>query len=105
SSNLSIPGHGSAAAGESLERPTIGAQNPRAAAGPALLLRSIQLDPELAQLALVEWRRGAGQEIDAWGGLREGNHVPDRLVPREQRGQAMDAERDPPVRRGPMRKR
>ena len=41
--------------------------------------RFATVDAELAQLALVDRRRRAGQRVAAGGGLREGDHVADRV--------------------------
>src|SRR3954469_3285580 len=88
--------------------------------GPGLHLRGIQsrrpisvagefwlvdADAELAQLQLVDGRRGAGEEVEARGGLREGDHVADRLRSGEALDDAVDAVGDAPVRRGAVAQR
>src|SRR3954451_16216858 len=67
---------------------------------PALLARrGGAAQAELAQLAGVDRGRRTGQRIGAAGGLREGDDVADRLAAEQQRDDAVDAERDPAVRR------
>ena len=58
-----------------------------------------QAQAELAQLRVVDRRGRAGQRVRAARGLRERDDVADRVAAGEQRDDAVDAERDPAVRR------
>src|SRR3712207_1899651 len=60
---------------------------------------SAQLQPELAQLAVVDRRRRAGHRVRPAGRLRERDGVADRLAAEQDRDDAVDAERDAAVRR------
>ena len=72
--------------------------------GPAVS-RLWMRDAELAQLQLVDRRRRAGQRVEAGGGLREGDHVADRLGAGEALDDAVDAVGDAAVRRRPVAQR
>ena len=65
---------------------------------PAGSLRA-QLQADLAQLRLVDRRRRAGQRVGAGGGLREGDHVADRVGAGEALDDAVEAVGDAAVRR------
>src|SRR5215207_10262234 len=61
--------------------------------------RSGHLDAQLGQLRAIDGRRRAGQRIRPAGRLRERDHVADRVAPREQRDDPVEAEGEPAVRR------
>ena len=61
----------------------------------ALLL---QPNPELAQLACVDWGRRARERVRSAGGLWERDHVPDRAEARQHGHDAIEPERDPAQR-------
>ena len=65
----------------------------------------MERDAELAQLQLVDRGRGAGQQVEAGGGLREGDHVADRLGAGEPLDDTVDAVGDAAVRRRPVAQR
>src|SRR5919197_1316460 len=65
----------------------------------------LELDTELAQLALVDRCRGARKWVDATGRLRERDHVADRAPAGHQGDPAIDAECDPAVGRCAVAKR
>src|SRR6476659_7738696 len=65
----------------------------------------VDADREFAQLQLVDRGRGAGQQVEARGGLREGDHVADRLGAGEALDDAVDAVGDAAVRRRPVLQR
>src|SRR5215207_685668 len=59
-----------------------------------------QLQAYLAELRLVDRGRGAGQGVGARGGLREGDHVADRVGARQSLDDPVEAVGDASVRRG-----
>ncbi len=59
---------------------------------------SAQPQTEIAQLDVVDGRRGAGQRVSAARGLREGDHFADVVAPGDDRNQAVDAKGDAAVR-------
>ena len=65
----------------------------------------VDRDAELAQLHLVDRGRRAGQRVEAGGGLREGDHVADRLRAGEPLDDAVDPVGDAAVRRRPVAQR
>ena len=62
-------------------------------------LAGASCEAELAQLRLVDRGRGAGQRVGAGGGLREGDHVADRVGAGEALDDAVEAVGDAAVRR------
>ncbi len=64
-----------------------------------------QADAEFAQLRLVDGRRCRGQRATGRLRLREGHDVTDRLGPRHQHDQAIEAEGDTAMGRGTVFKR
>ena len=62
-------------------------------------------EPELAQLRLVDRRRRAGERVGAGGGLRERDHVADRVGAGEPLDDAVEAVGDAAVRRRAVAKR
>ncbi len=67
----------------------------RAASG----LRGEETEAELAELGLVDRRRGVGERVAARLRLREGDHLTDVLLAGEDRDEPVDADREPGVRR------
>src|SRR5436853_4835787 len=67
--------------------------------------RLMDADAELAHLQLVDRGRGAGKEVEARRGLREGDHVADRLGAEEALDDAVDAVGDAAVGRRPVAQR
>src|SRR4051794_34742403 len=61
--------------------------------------RDVHPHAELKELALVERRRCARQQLGAAGGLREGDHLADRVGARQQRDDPVEPEGDAAVRR------
>src|SRR5215218_5518054 len=61
--------------------------------------RRRHLDAELGQLGAVDGRGRAGQRVRSAGRLREGDHVADRVAPRQDRDDPVEPEREPAVRR------
>ena len=55
--------------------------------------------PSSRSCSVVDRGRGAGQQVEAGGGLREGDHVADRLGAGEALDDAVDAVGDAAVRR------
>ena len=62
-------------------------------------------EAELAQLQLVDRRRRAGQRVGAGGGLREGDHVADRVGAGEPLDDPVEPVGDAAVRRGAVAER
>src|SRR5688572_6179057 len=77
----------------------------RSAADRATWLLRPQRDAELAQLALLDRRRGSGQQVEAGGRLREGDHVADGLRAVEPLHDPVEAVGDAAVRRGSVAER
>src|SRR3954447_6616316 len=101
-----VEGSGRSRAGESVHS--------KSSSPPGGPLRSIRLalsapashgDPKFAQLPLVDRRRRARQRIGPGGGLREGDHVADRLCPVQQRDHPVQPVGDAAVRRGAVAER
>src|SRR5262245_31000690 len=61
--------------------------------------RSINLQVQLAELLRIDRRRGPGHQVHGLDGLRKGDDLADRLFSRQDGDDAVQPERDPPVRR------
>src|SRR4051812_41177100 len=64
------------------------------------LLRALELDSQLAELLLRNGRRRFAHQVRSFRGLREGNHVADGSLARQQHDEAIQSESDASVRRG-----
>src|SRR5258706_2299984 len=85
----------SLSAKERLQQENTSARKPaNSLTGVALLFRFSQRDVQLAQLALGDRRRRAGDEVLAALRLRECDHVADRIGADHQRHQPVEAEGD-----------